>query len=227
MIAEALHELNTATTGGGTSVTFDSADFRRIILEHTGSLVINKVTKQSKNIRNGEDIKEMFVEGIKGSLLHQPIQLRNDEGQMQKVHHLGLLAVLDQANKVGSAFIDDARVEIATSLPLTGTVFTGYLEEKNDFSVSAYTFYKAEALPDRLAVGLEKEYKEFMEKQSAVNYVAADISSIETVDNDDFDIDFDELGISLDDDSNTNDNKKSDDLDDIDLSDIDISVFDD
>ena len=227
MIAETLHELNTATTGGGTSVTFDSADFRRIILEHTGSLVINKVTKQSKNIRSGEDIKEMFVEGMKGSLLHQPIQLRNDEGKMQKVHHLGLLAVLDQANKVGSAFIDDARVEIANSLPLTGTVFTGYLEEKNDFSVSTYTFFKAEALPDRLAVGLEQEYKEFMEKQSAVDFVAADISSIETVDNDDFDIDFDELGISLDDDSNTNDNKKSDDLANIDLSDIDLSLFED
>ena len=59
----------------------------------------------------------MFVEGMKGSLLHQPIQLRNDEGQMQKVHHLGLLAVLDQANKVGSAFIDDARIEIADQSP--------------------------------------------------------------------------------------------------------------
>ena len=114
-----------------------------------------------------------------------------------------------------------------TSLPLTGTVFTGYLEEKNDFSVSTYTFYKAEALPDRLAVGLEQEYKEFMDKQGAVHFVAADISSIETIDNDDFDIDFDELGISLDVDSNTKDNKKSDDLADIDLSDIDLSLFED
>ncbi|MGA5691378.1 cell division protein FtsZ [Cytobacillus pseudoceanisediminis] len=229
-IAEAIHELNTATTGGGTSVTFDSADFRRIVLEHNGSLVINKITKSSKNIKNGDDIKDMFVSSMKGSILHQPIQLQNEDGSTQKVHHLGLLAVLDQSNKVGSSFIDDARVEIASTLPLTGTVFTGYLEEKNDFSVSAYTFYKAEALPDRLAVGLEKEYKDFMERQSSVKYVAAGISTIDTDEDDGFDDDFDfsELGIGLDDEELQDfpDDQNDDTLEDLDISNIDFSILD-
>ena len=46
-------------------------------------------------------------------------------------------------------------------------------------------------------------------RKIAFNFVCSfDISSIETIDNDDFDIDFGELGISLAVDSNTNDNIK-------------------
>jgi len=226
-IAEAIHELNTATTGGGTSVTFDSADFRRVVMEKNGSLVINKLTKSSKNIKNGNDVKDMFVKAMEGSVLHQPIQLRDSEGNISKVHHLGLLAILDQSNPIGSSFIDDARVEITNTLPLQGTVFTGYLEEKNDYSVSVYTFFKTEALPERLAVGLEKEYKEFMQKQNSVNYATAAISSIAAADEDDFDIDLNDLGIDLGfdeekQDSNFNDNSD----DDIDISAIDLSILD-
>lgn len=225
-IAEAIHELNTATTGGGTSVTFDSADFRRIILENTGSLVINKLTKTSKNIKNGSDVKDLFLKAIKGSVLHQPIQLIDSEGNVSKVHHLGLLAVLDQSNPIGSSFIDDARVEIANALPLQGTVFTGYLEEKNDYSVSTYTFFKTEALPERLAVGLEMEYNEFMKKQSNVNYAKAAISSIAASEEDDFDIDLNDLGIDLGLDEEKQDSKLNDISDDIDISKIDLSILD-
>lgn len=231
-IAEVLHELNTATTGGGTSVTFDSADFRRTILEHTGCLVINKSTRPMDTIKNGNDIKDMFIESMQGSLLHQPIQLKSENGQMQKVHHLGLLAILDPTNKnkIGSSFIDDARVEIASSLPLNGTVFTGYLEVANNLKASTYTFYKAEALPERLAIGLEKEYQEFLANQSAVNYVAASIATIEKQEDDGFgdDFDFGELGIGLDLDDEKDDSSVEEkfDSDDLDLSGVDFSLID-
>ena len=195
-------------------------------MENTGSLVINKLTKTSKNIKNGSDVKDLFLKAIKGSVLHQPIQLIDYEGNVSKVHHLGLLAVLDQSNPIGSSFIDDARVEIANALPLQGTVFTGYLEEKNDYSVSTYTFFKTEALPERLAVGLEMEYNEFMKKQSNVNYAKAAISSIAASEEDDFDIDLNDLGIDLGLDEEKQDSKLNDISDDIDISKIDLSILD-
>ena len=224
-IAEVLHELNTATTGGGTAVTFDSADFRRIILENTGSLVINKLTKSSKLISNGNDVKDMFMDSIQGSVLHQPIQLKEENGQVAKVHHVGLLGVLDQSKPVGSAFIDDARVEIANYLPLKGTVFTGYLEEKNDFSVSVYTFFKANALPERLAVGLVQEHNSFMEKHQSIQFKDASITSIEAVADEDFDIDLSDFGIEIDspETKSTNNNKKVEEDMDITLDEIDLS----
>lgn len=226
-IAEVLHELNTATTGGGTTVTFDSADLRRIILEHTGCLVINKLTKSAKAIKNGHDLKEMFIQATESSYLHQPIRLVDSDGTASKVYHLGMLAVLDQSNSIGSAFIDDARVEIANKLPLKGTIFTGYLEEKNDYSVSVYTFFKTEALPERLAVGLVKEYEEFMNKQRQVIFKQASISSIVNDEEDDFDIDLRDFDVDEDLISSISEekNKKDEEDDDINLDDMDFSVL--
>ncbi|WP_374717733.1 cell division protein FtsZ [Neobacillus sp.] len=226
-IVEIFHELNTATTGGGTSVTFDSADFRRIILEHTGSLVINKISKPSNMIKNGHDVKEMLIESVESSSLHQPIQLVDEEtSTVAKVHHIGLLGVLDQSNKIGSSFIDEAREEVIEKLPLNGTVFTGYLEEKNDYSVSVYTFYKVEALPERLAKGLVKEYEEFMARKNSISFKSAGIEKIEINDEEDeFDLDLSEFGLdSLTDENNTQ--KQDDEEDDFDISNLDLSILD-
>ncbi|KKI92165.1 cell division protein FtsZ [Bacillus sp. SA1-12] len=200
-ICEVLHELNTATTGGGTSVTFDSEDFRRVILENTGTLVINKLSKPMQDITNGHDIKEMFIKAMDGSCLHQPIQLMNKlvtgETVASKVHHIGLLAILDEKKSIGSAFIDDARVDIIenNTFSISGTVFTGYLEEKNDHSSTVYTFYKTDGLPNRLAKGLVREYEEFQERQKAIVYQSSSIETIsDDIDDDDFDFDLAEFG---------------------------------
>ncbi|MFD2216573.1 cell division protein FtsZ [Metabacillus endolithicus] len=231
--SEVFHELNTATTGGGTSVTFDSQDFRRIILENTGSLVINKLTKPITNINNGHDVKEMILDSMEGSCFHQPIELTNilENGDMvaAKVHHIGLLAVLDEKKSLGSSFIDDARVEITekNTFSLSGTVFTGYLEEKNDHSATVYTFYKTDGLPARLAKGLVKEYEEFQERQKAVIYQSASIESInDEDDDDDFNIDLAEFGLeevasTKEEDQNENKNNYEVDIDNLNFDDLD------
>lgn len=189
-LVEEFHELNTATTGGGTSVTFDSADFRRTILEHQGCLFISKVTKPASEIKNGHDINKMFSESLDKNSFHDPIELINPEtNQMAKIHHIGILAIIDSKLKVGSSFIDDARDEIINKLPLNGTVFSGYIEEQNDFSVTVYTFFKAEAFPKRLAKGLVEEYNEFKERQKQITYMSHGIEQIsETNEEDDFDL---------------------------------------
>ncbi|TRZ40628.1 cell division protein FtsZ [Niallia circulans] len=227
-IAEIFHELNTATTGGGTAVTFDSADFRRVILEHTGSLVISRFSKSSNTVRNGHDVTAMFKDAIDSSNLHQPIQLFDKETNTSaRIHHIGLLAILDKSNDIGSSFIDDAREEIIEKLPLNGTVFSGYLEEKNNFSTSVYTFFKADALPERLAKGLVKEYEDFKARQQEVSYQQSVISSIAAAsDDEDFDLDFAELGLTeyL---GNDKPAEKTEPENDIDLDDIDLSLLDD
>lgn len=201
-ICSMIHELNTATNGGGTSVTFDSQDFRRIILEGTGSLVISKHSKKVEEIANADDLKKLFTAALKENSLHDPIALKDtgDNGQTSfaKVHHIGLLGVLDkQLERFGSSFLDEAKNELIEQLPLNGTVFSGYLTEKHDYKATAYTFFKAEALPQRLSKGLVSEYEEFIQKQKKVSFKDEQIARISTNDDDhiDLDIDLAELGI--------------------------------
>ncbi|MBW5471592.1 cell division protein FtsZ [Brevibacillus formosus] len=203
-ICNLIHELNTGTNGGGTSVTFDSQDFRRIILEGTGSLVISKASKKVEDIKSVHDLKGLFTSALDTNSLHDPIALQEtDESgvtQFAKVHHVGLLGILDkQLNSMGSSFLDEAKNEIIEKLPLSGTVFSGYLQDKHDFRVSAYTFYKVEALPQRLAKGLVKEHEEFLQKQKAVSFREDSIAKIAVADDENLDLDLDlsELGIDM------------------------------
>lgn len=227
-IADIFHELNTATTGGGTDVTFDSADFRRVILERTGSLVINRLTKPAKSISNGDDLKSMFLEASGKSAFHQPIQLVDEKtNEVAKVHHIGLLAVLDQSNAVDSGFLDESRIEVVEKLPLQGSVFTGYLTEKNDYSSSVYTFFKTDALPERLAKGLVDEYTKYMDKQKELKFKSSAIATIESThdDDDEFDIDITDFGFTEEAAVSLEEGNKDDDLE-IDISNIDLSVLD-
>lgn len=208
-ILQAIHEINVATNGGGTSVTFDPRDFRRILLEGTGSLVIGKVSRNINEVMNNRDLTDMFLQSLQTSLLHDPIALKEigQDGQetYAKVHHVGMLAVLDKAlSNAGSAFLDEAKDEIVERLLLSGTVFTGYLEDRNDFQASVYTFYKAEALPTRLSKGLVEEYEEFMAKhktatfrQESIQQIAAS-EEIPDMDLNELGIDLNDLGIRLD-----------------------------
>ncbi|MDF9451366.1 cell division protein FtsZ [Bacillus toyonensis] len=194
-IGDIIHELNTAANGSGTSVILDSQDFKRILLERTGCLVINKVSRNMNQIENSEEIVDMFSESLKGSSFHHPIDLMktNENGDLEasKVHHFGMLAILDEQKNIDDSFMDDAKVEVTNKLPINGTVFNGYLVSKNDFMGSVYTFYKTDALPSRLSKGLVEEYNEFKEKQSQIQYTKSQINTIEAQDfDDDFNIDF-------------------------------------
>ena len=232
-ISDLFHELNTATTGGGTEVTFDSQDFRRIILEQQGSLVINRLSKPMNEIQKGSDIKDMFLESIKGSLLHEPIDLVNsNNGQVElaEIYHVGLLAVLDKKNNLGSSFIDDARVEIAEnpSFFMKGSIFTGYLEGFNDYSTTVYTFFKTKGLPNRLSKGLVKEYEEYQERHKSIKTKETKIGSINVDENDtmDFDIDLNEFDLSefgIDTESDKKDQDNTNDDFDINIDDLDLS----
>ncbi|MGJ9384167.1 cell division protein FtsZ [Salipaludibacillus sp. CF4.18] len=226
-IRDLFHDLNTGTKGGGTSVTFDSEDFRRCITEHTGCLVLNKLEKSIDDIHNSDALRDLFMESFKGDTLHGQIPLTyTEEGSIKynKVHHVGALAVLDFKNKdIGSSFIDEINEEVINYFPLNGNVFSGYLQEKNHFKASVYTVYKTEALPPRLQQGLYEEYLEFKKKQDQVEYASSSIKKIEDDQNeDDFDIDIDleDMGISdMDEVAATKDEDEID-IDDIDLDDI-------
>jgi tubulin-like protein CetZ len=203
-ICSLIHELNTGTNGGGTSVTFDSQDFRRIVLEGTGSLVISKQSKKVEEITNADDLKELFTSALTRNSLHDPIALKETDAEgntrFAKVHHVGLFGVLDKKlENMGSAFLDEAKNELIEKLPLNGTVFSGYLQEKHDFKVTAYTFFKVEALPKRLAKGLVKEYEDFIQKQKAVSYREESIARIEVNEDEhlDLDLDLSELGLDM------------------------------
>jgi tubulin-like protein CetZ len=228
-ISDLFHELNTATTGGGTEVTFDSQDFRRIILENHGSLVINRVSKPLNEVQKGNDIKEMFLKSISGSILHEPIELENNENgqtELTEIYHVGLLAVLDNKKSLGSAFMDDARVEIAEnpSFFMKGSIFTGYLEGHNDFAATVYTFYKANGLPNRLAKGLVKEFEEYQQRQNSIKTKDTSIGTIKTDEYDgiDFDLDLDlsEFGLDV---TNESKNDKVEEEFDIDIDSLDLS----
>ncbi|MBP1931807.1 hypothetical protein J2Z37_001808 [Ammoniphilus resinae] len=230
-ICSILHEINTGTNGGGTSVTFDPRDFRRIIMEGTGSLVIGKVERDVNQITNNRDLVSMFKQSIATSRVHDPIAIEekdNETGEVtySRVHHVGLLSVIDpKLSSLGSAFLDQAKDEIIENLPLEGTVFSGYLEEKNKFNCTVYTFFKTQALPTRLSKGLVEEYEEFKAKQRSISYKSETIQQIAATSNDDLDIDIDleDLGIQLEEDKNLDDMEIDDiDIDNLDLSDIDI-----
>lgn len=229
-IRDIIHEINTATSGGGTSVTFDKADFKRLVLEHNGCLVLNKVEKNVKEVTNEHSIKEMFMESIGSSYLHDSIQLieedENGNKQASKVHHVGLLAVLAKDKPFSSSFIDSSKKALVEQLPINGTVFSGYLVGNNDYQVSAYTFYKTEALPTRLAKGLVTEYEEFRARQQQFIFKNSAIASIAaTSEEDEFDsmdIDLSDFGISLDspDEEPVTDSEEELDIDSLDFSDI-------
>jgi len=231
-ISSILHEINTATNGSGTSVIMDSNDFKRILLEKEGCLVLNRVEQNVKAITNTDDLTKLFVSSIEGNNLHDPIALqeKDENGNITyaKVFHVGLLGIIPpDLNKLGSSFIDNAKEEVSKVLPLQGTIFSGYLNELNHFKATVYSFYKTDALPARLSKGLVKEYEEFMEKQRSITFKQDTIQQIaaaqsETVE---LDMDLSELGISFEDlgvqNTDINDDLEDFDLDDIDLSDID------
>lgn len=187
--AQIFHELNTATTIGGTSVVFDKQDFKRLVTEHQGCLVINKVSKPVEKVMNEHDLEKMFEESIGHSAFHEDIDLVSAEQQQDgstamvasKVYHLGMLAVLARDKAFSSNFIDNAKISISNELPMDGTVFSGYIQTNNDFQASVYTVYKTDALPRRLKQGLVEEYMEHQKKLRSYKYESSGIATINTL----------------------------------------------
>lgn len=201
IISQTFHEINTASNGEGSDVMFDRVDFRRILLERQGSLVINRVSCPVDKIQKSSDLEDMLLESMTGSIFHEPIQLineRNGVKESTEIYHVGLMAVIDKNKAISSNFLDETKVKIAESdLYITGSVFTGYLQEKNDFEATVYTFYKSNGLPTRLAKGLVEEYHEYMEKKKSVKTVNSSIQTIDAEDSMDFDLDIASLGLNI------------------------------
>lgn len=192
-----LHRINMGTNVGGTSVTFDSNDFRRILTEEHGCFVLNYAEAQHTEIQNNNDLKDLIVKSLVSNKYHDAIRINSEQGgdsEIAKVYHLGILAILPpEMQKLGSAFIDQAKTEIIKSITLDGTVFSGYLVANNNYKVTAYTFYKVSDLPARLVKGLVEEYKEFMQKRNNVQFKTAEIERIEA-EEEVYDLDFNILG---------------------------------
>lgn len=178
-IASTIHEINTATTQGGTSVTMDAQDLKRALTEHKGCLIMSKHELSSEAVEMAADITKLFEKAITTSNMHAPVELAK-EGSITKVHHVGLLASIDSQKDYGNgSFIETATEYFHELLPVAGTVFSGYVSEKNERVVTAYAFYKADVLPGRLSKGLLEEYNEFIERNKSVTFASTNIEKIE------------------------------------------------
>ena len=129
-IASTLHEINTATTQGGTSVVMDAQDLKRALIERKGCLILSKRELASDVAETSNEISKLFDKAIETSNMHENISLVTDKGVV-KVHHVGLLAALDSKKDYGNGgFIENAVENLHETLQVTGTVFSGYVHEK-------------------------------------------------------------------------------------------------
>lgn len=196
-IASTLHEINTAATQGGTSVVMDSQDLKRALTEHKGCLVLSKQELSSPSVEGTADVVALFKKAIVTSNMHEPVQLQQGD-TVAKVHHVGLLASLDSKKDYGNGgFIESATEHMHELLPINGTVFSGYVHERNEGMVTAYAFYKADVLPGRLAKGLVDEYNQFVERNKKVTYTETSIATIEVADDKLSGLSLDDLGLDL------------------------------
>lgn len=197
-IAETIHGINVAANLGGTSLVLDSQDLKRAWTEHKGCLVLSKQEVPIDAVNNSADITKLFSQSLKSSNLHGNVNLVNKDGEVSKVHHVGLLGVIDKSKSFGNgAFLENAVDELHENLPISGTVFSGYVEENNNNKVTVYSFYKASVLPERLETGLVEEYEQYIVENKQLKF--ADVT-IQTIDADSIFVDSDEfadIGINL------------------------------
>lgn len=195
-IASTIHEINTAAVQGGTKVTLDKEDFKRLLTENKGCLVLSKQELPSSSVEDVADVTALFEKAISTSNMHDPVQLQKDDA-VAKVHHVGFLAAIDSGVDYGSSFIETTTEHLHEALTINGSVFPGYVQEKNEGMVTAYVFYKADVLPGRLAKGLVKEYKEFTERNQKAKYADSTIEKIDAPTDELDGLSLDDLGIEL------------------------------
>lgn len=179
-IAETFHEVNVMADLGGTSVVLDKADLKRTLTEGKGCLVISKVSEIITKEYRKSDVAKLFDKALEKGNLHEMIKLR-EGGKVRKVHHVCLLAALDQRSKLGGsgAFLDEAVEKLNEDLPIQGTIFSGFVECQNENNASAYLIFKVAALPGRLEKGLVEEYQRYTEKINSTEF--ADNAKIQAI----------------------------------------------
>ncbi|WP_420907268.1 cell division protein FtsZ [Virgibacillus halodenitrificans] len=196
-VAEVFHELNLGTNMGGTDVTFDPKDFRKVMLEGEGCLNINRTNVNSSKVNSSNDMYELLSETFQGSLLHDSIVLQEMDQESkelvhQKVFNVGLLTVTnDELKDISSSYLDEVKESLSTNLYLNGSVFTGHVNvSRTSYKAVAYTFYKTHGLPARLSKGLVEELTEFRQRKGAVKFKT---DSIEKANEESIDLDFDDI----------------------------------
>lgn len=178
-IANTLHEINAAANQGGTSIVMDSEDLKRALTERKGCLFISKQEVPSTVVESALDITKLFEKTMMTNCMHDPIEIQSENG-FAKLHHMGLLASIDSKKDYGNGSFMEAATEVAYEhLPFTGTIFNGYVQEKNESKVTTYVFYKADALPKRLSKGLAQEYNEYISAIKEANFTSVGIEKIE------------------------------------------------
>ena len=185
--AEVFHELNLGTNMGGTDVTFDPKDFRKVMLEGEGCLNINRLSTNSNQITSSNDMYDLLSTSFGGSLLHAPIVLQEKDEETQQIQHqkvfnVGLLTVTNSELKdIGSAYLDEVKEHISSSLYLNGSIFTGTVNlSKTAFQTVAYTFYKTMGLPERLSKGLVEELNQYRQQKGSLTFKTDTIASANT-----------------------------------------------
>lgn len=175
--AEVFHELNLGTNMGGTDVTFDPKDFRKVMLEGVGCLNLNRMALNVSQITSSKDMYELLKETFDGSLLHDPIRLQTKDEETgeithQKVFNVGLLAVTNNDLKdIGSAFLDEVKEYISNEIFINGSIFTGNVKlNRTSYQTVAYAFYKTHGLPERLSTGLVSELEKYRQQKVKITY---------------------------------------------------------
>ncbi|MFJ7954309.1 cell division protein FtsZ [Lysinibacillus sp. NPDC096418] len=201
-IAQTIHEINVCANIGGTSVVLDSQDLKRAWTEHKGCLILSRQEVPINALQDSADITKLFSESLQKSNLHGKVNLIANNEAVSKVHHVGLLGIIDkskESEKFGrGSFIDNAAEKVHDVLSISGssTVFRGYVNEDNSNNVSVYSFYKAEVLPERLEKGLVKEYEQYIENDKKLKFAEVEIEKIQAHSTTDTDA-FADLGIDL------------------------------
>jgi len=200
-IVSIIHELNTGATEGGTSIVLDKEDLRRVWLEHNGSMFYSKLEVPANKIKTEEDLVSLFEKAFEENLLHGPAKLfdeKDGKKVAKKIYHAGLFAIVDNKHKYGKgAFIETAKERFNNNFITSedSSVFSGFIENNNDGKISVYVFFKADALPERLEIGLVQEYEEFKKRQQEISFAETNIQQIEKENDSNFAISLEDLGI--------------------------------
>lgn len=185
-VASIIHELNIGSAIGDTNKVLDGKDFETVWNEKQGALFLSKSEKHANKVQNESDIVEMFVSTFKKPHLHGNINYlseKNDSGkQSAKMIHSALLfaVVPDKTKYNGVKFLMEASNKFQDELYTSETtrMYSGFIEDKTINEVVVYVMYKIEGLPERLEIGLVKEYEEYKAKRENINFDSSSVQKI-------------------------------------------------
>lgn len=188
--ADIIHEINVGAGIGDTNMVLDAQDLQSIWFTGQGAMFYSKTSKPVAEVKSNENIIEMFSATLKKPYLHGKInyiEAAQEDGEKKAdakmIHHALVFAVVPDKSKFdGAVFLPEAKEKLQQDLYTSENtrVFTGYIEDKDATDVSVYVAYKIEGLPERLEIGLVKEYQEFQKRRQSVNFSTGTIQTIES-----------------------------------------------